>query len=98
MNAWKLKRDDGEWTMENDIELRAWARDGRIRPQDYLFNPTLAKWMYARDVEEVSVGWAASAANERNECSPARMLMLLVIVFLLMIIFSPDARYVLLAR
>lgn len=54
MGEWKLKRDDGEWVIADEAELRELARDGRIRPQDYLFNPTLQQWMYAKDTVEVS--------------------------------------------
>jgi hypothetical protein len=34
-------------------ELRAQAKDGLLQPGDLVYHPTLGRWLYAREVEEV---------------------------------------------
>jgi hypothetical protein len=35
-------------------ELKALARSGKLGPGDLVYHPTLGRWLYAREVEEVS--------------------------------------------
>jgi hypothetical protein len=54
MAEWKLKRGEQEWPIRDAEMLREWASSGRLNPDDYVFNPVLAKWVYARDVAELA--------------------------------------------
>jgi hypothetical protein len=50
---WAVRIDNHDYPAENLDMVRAWAREGRLKSSHYVFNPTLQKWMYARDVEEL---------------------------------------------
>jgi hypothetical protein len=43
--------------------LHEHARAGRIVPSDYVFNPTLDRWMYAREMAELEQGLAVRAGS-----------------------------------
>lgn len=50
---WKIRIGDTEFEARNDDELKQWYREGRVRPDSYVFHPLLQKWTYARDLEEL---------------------------------------------
>jgi hypothetical protein len=50
---WKIKRGDQEFTCGSADTLRQWAGDGRIQREDYVFNPVMEKWLYAKDTAEI---------------------------------------------
>jgi hypothetical protein len=54
MAEWKLKRGDEEYVAENFAKVEWWARNGMVRPGDYIYNPVLDRWMYARDMPDVA--------------------------------------------
>jgi hypothetical protein len=55
MTEWKLRRDEREWPVKDAAELQQWANTGHVSPSDYIYNPTLEKWMYAREIAELSL-------------------------------------------
>jgi hypothetical protein len=50
---WKIRIGDTEFVARTDDELKRWYREGRVRPDSYVFHPLLQKWTYARDLEEL---------------------------------------------
>lgn len=59
MTEWKMKRGDTEYPATSLAELRQWALKGNLVGSDYVFNPTLSKWMYARELEELKASFPA---------------------------------------
>jgi hypothetical protein len=53
MTEWKIKRGDQEKSVD-DATLQQQARDGRILEGDLVFHPLMQKWMYARELGELS--------------------------------------------
>lgn len=56
MAEWEVKRGDDEWPVADVQMLREWARTGRVSPTDYVYNPTLGRWIYASEVKELESG------------------------------------------
>lgn len=54
MSEWKVRRGDKEYPIADGATLIAWAKDGRVVPSDYIFNPILERWMYASEVGELA--------------------------------------------
>lgn len=50
---WKVRKDNQEFPCCDIATLKQWARDGRIQREDYVFNPVLGQWLYARDAAEL---------------------------------------------
>ena len=50
---WKVRKGDEVFTCADISTLKRWAEEGRIQQEDYVFNPVLEQWLYARDVAEV---------------------------------------------
>jgi len=67
MSEWKVKRDETEFTVENTQMLRDWAKQGLIAPTDYVYNPTLQRWMYAREVAELQQVASEVVAEAKRE-------------------------------
>jgi hypothetical protein len=53
MAEWRIKRGEEEFIAPDTVTLQEWAKSQRVRPDDYVFNPTLQRWMYARDAAEL---------------------------------------------
>ncbi len=49
----KVRREDGDVDVHGVQELQRLYRTNKISPSDYIYNPTLDKWMYAKDFEEL---------------------------------------------
>lgn len=45
----------------SEDELRGLAKKGQLEPGDLVYHPTLGRWLYAREVEEVRAEVAAAA-------------------------------------
>lgn len=60
MTSYKMKRGDKEYPAQSLAELRQWALKGNLVGSDYVFNPTLGKWTYAREMEELKASFPAS--------------------------------------
>lgn len=63
--AWMVRRGDEKFPVRGIAQLQEWARAGRILPSDYVFNPVLTRWMYARDAAELAPIFAESGRQER---------------------------------
>jgi hypothetical protein len=50
----------GRDTFCTEDELHALAKDGLLQPGDLVYHPTLGRWLYAREVEEVRADVAAA--------------------------------------
>lgn len=59
VTSWKMKRGETEYPAGSLAELRQWALKGNLGPNDYVFNPTLGKWTYAREMEELKASFPA---------------------------------------
>ncbi|HEX7706502.1 MAG TPA: hypothetical protein VF701_08600 [Thermoanaerobaculia bacterium] len=62
MPEWKIRREDAEFAAPDVATLQKWAAQGRVRPIDYVHNPMLNQWMYAKDVQELRATFAARNA------------------------------------
>ncbi len=51
----------GRDTFCSDEELKSLAKKGQLLPGDLVYHPTLGRWLYAREVEEVRELVAAAA-------------------------------------
>lgn len=57
---WRVRIDEAEYIAKSTDELKFWYREGRVRSTSYVFHPLLARWMYAKELEELKgiVQWA----------------------------------------
>lgn len=62
-DEWKVKRGDQEWLVPDSATLQVWAREKRVLPDDYVFNPVLQRWMYAREAGELATSFAAAVSG-----------------------------------
>ena len=51
--TWKLKKAEEEFMCPDVATLKQWGKEGRISIDDYVFNPILNQWLYAKDVAEL---------------------------------------------
>jgi|SRR5581483_1170825 len=51
--GWIARIDERDYPADSAQTLRTWAQEGRLKASDYVFNPTLQRWMYAREAEEL---------------------------------------------
>ena len=63
MAEWQIKSGDSQFTAPDVETLRQWAKDGRVTQTDYVFNPILQQWMYARDLGELQAVISAQKAR-----------------------------------
>ena len=49
-----VRRQDGEYRAPDVATLRQWSREGLIPPGTYIYHPVLARWVYAREIEELA--------------------------------------------
>jgi hypothetical protein len=62
---WEVKHGDTHYSCPDVETLKGDADFGRIRPEDYVLNPVLNHWIYAKDVVELQ--WIfASKVNARK--------------------------------
>lgn len=50
---WAFKIGDRDYKAPNLETLQQWAREGRVKPEHLIYHPTLAKWMYGKEVAEL---------------------------------------------
>jgi hypothetical protein len=69
MAEWRVRRGDSEWPVESFAALQDSAMAGRLNESDYIFNPVLAKWMYAHEVLELrgSIAHAPNTGSTRPD-------------------------------
>jgi hypothetical protein len=76
---WQVKR--GETIIVESVEvtaLREWASKGNLAPDDYVFNPILNQWMYAKDAAELS---GVFRRRSHFGCGLAIAMLLLAVMF-----------------
>ena len=68
MAEWQIKRGESQFAAPDLETLEAWARTGNVVQTDYVFNPILQQWMYAKDLGELQAvfGKPESAGRERQ--------------------------------
>jgi hypothetical protein len=59
---WTVRIDDRDYPAENLQTLRSWAREGKLQQSHHVYNPTLQRWMYGREVEELK-GWFSPSVS-----------------------------------
>ena len=69
MAEWKLRRGEQEWPVKDVAELQEWANAGRLVSSDYVYNPTLEKWMYASEVAEIAPSFQQQESSRLNQAS-----------------------------
>jgi hypothetical protein len=83
---WKIKKGPDEFPCPDIPTLKQWAAEGRILKEDYVFNPVLQQWLYARDVAEIQSNFIKvknqSQAQDLKKVAVA--LAILGVVFLLL--------------
>jgi hypothetical protein len=67
MNEWKVKRGNEDLAVGDTAELKSMAKTGQIKPDDYVLNPVLQQWMYARDAAELEGIFASKASNTKAQ-------------------------------
>lgn len=66
--VYRLKRGEQEFQVRGGIaRLQEAARLGRVVPSDYVYNPVLERWMYARDMAELQGQLGAVAAQKESK-------------------------------
>lgn len=68
-SQWLVRIDDKDYPAQSIDELRSWAREGKVLSSHYVFNPTLEKWLYAREVEELKGLIGGSAHRGSHACT-----------------------------
>lgn len=57
-SEWRIRIEDNEYPAEGVQQLRAWVHERRLMPSHYVYNPILACWIYAKDLEELKDSFA----------------------------------------
>lgn len=63
----KLRRGETDFDVPNLATLVEWARAGRVAPTDYVYNPTLERWVYAREMGELEGEFRAAATQQKSQ-------------------------------
>jgi hypothetical protein len=95
MADWKVRRDKEEWPAPDAAMIRQWAELGKVLPSDYVYNPVLDKWMYAREVAEISGVFESKKARSDLENLNKSSMGLGCLGFLLLLLFWPAGVVVL---
>lgn len=83
-SAWKIRRGDTEYPVAGVDQLREWAAAGNVGPDDYVWNPILEKWMYARDTAEVG-----PILTRRKSSGGMKLGVLMILFGILLAIIEP---------
>jgi hypothetical protein len=64
--TWILKRNEQDF--QTDIPTpKQWAAEGKVGADDYIYNPVLQKWLYAKDTAEIASAFTAVAARQATK-------------------------------
>jgi hypothetical protein len=69
-DRWIWRRGDEQVASNSLNDLQSWARSGKIQPSDYVWNPILQKWMYARESEELRPFLGQQATEAQTKPCP----------------------------
>ena len=67
MDQWKVRRGNDEFPVDGVETLKQWANLGRIAESDYIYNPILGRWMYARELAEIAGYFQRKEEVAKNE-------------------------------
>lgn len=96
---WIVKIGETEYKTNSIDELCQWYRTGRVRPEHYVFNPILQRWLYAREVEELRGATGAQgsytppAATAKSKSGCGKLLLIAVVVILAFVAISGLVDY-----
>jgi hypothetical protein len=65
MAEWKIRRGEDEFSAPDAATLQQWAASGNLAASDYVLNPILQQWMYARDLAELAGVFGMQAEQKR---------------------------------
>lgn len=88
-SPYKLRRGETDYDVPNLETLREWARAGRVAPSDYVYNPTLERWAYARDLAELE-GELRVATSQRKSQDYRKHALACFIAALVTAIWAPQ--------
>lgn len=66
--TWKVKIGNTEHDAADAATLQRWISEGRVKPEHYVYNPTLARWQYAREVGELEAAFTALKPKPQSGC------------------------------
>ncbi|WP_306590623.1 hypothetical protein [Geothrix sp. 21YS21S-4] len=83
---WKVRKGGDEYPCPDIPTLKQWATEGRILKEDYIFNPVLRQWLYARDVAEIQPNFikTTNQAQAQHLKKVATALAILGVIFLVL--------------
>src|SRR5437899_1087898 len=83
MADWIFRIDNTDYPVESIDELRDKVRDGELHASHYVYNPTLQKWLYARDIEELKPAFdARSSPRQPSRLNKSLPLWSIVVILL----------------
>lgn len=86
---WKIRKGSDEFPCPDIPTLKQWAFEGRILKEDYIFNPVLGQWLYARDVAEIQPHFTRSQ-NQAQAQDFKRIAIALAILGVLFLLLAPP--------
>ena len=70
-SEWKIRIDENEYPAESVQQLRTWVQERRLLSSHYVYNPILACWMYAKDLEELKESFTSQPGNSPRRANLA---------------------------
>jgi hypothetical protein len=95
VSEWKIKRGDSEFIAADDATLKQWARERRVIETDLVLHPVLERWMYARELGELSGSFAQmpQVVITKQATSPIAMTCAILVgiaaLFLILVLVLP---------
>lgn len=77
-NDFIIRQSGQEFRAPDATTLRAWADEGRIQQDSYVFHPVLNRWSYARELAELEPVYKRSSTSISNLANSYRQLVLWV--------------------
>jgi hypothetical protein len=92
---WKVRKGGDEFPCPDIPTLKQWADEGRILKEDYVFNPVLGQWLYARDVAEIQANFI-KAKNQSQSQDLKKIAIALAILGVVFLVLTPPFGVILL--
>jgi hypothetical protein len=86
---WKIRKGADEYPCPDIPTLKLWAAEGRILKEDYVFNPILGQWLYARDVAEIQANFVEIKKQSQAQ-DLKKVAMALGILGVVFLVLSPP--------
>jgi hypothetical protein len=87
--TWKVKRGQDEYPCPDTPTLKQWASQGLIAVDDYIFNPVLNQWLYARDVAEIQGVFGKQVKAEKAKTAQNAAIGFAIVGVLFLLIAPP---------